>query len=70
MLVLLEQTSLHENTLIIFSADHGEACGSHQMFQKFTLYEESVRVLFIVAYLGDGIDEKNIGLMRRTSSLV
>ena len=25
------------------------------MFQKFTLYEESVRVPFIVACLGDGI---------------
>ena len=60
VLALLQQTSLHENTLIIFSADHGEACGSHQMFQKFTLYEESVRVPFIVACLGDGVwVEKN-----------
>ena len=55
VLTLLRETSLHHNTLIIFSADHGEACGSHQMFQKFTLYEESVRVPFIVACLGDGI---------------
>lgn len=55
VLALLRETSLHHNTLIIFSADHGEACGSHQMFQKFTLYEESVRVPFIVACLGDGI---------------
>ena len=60
VLALLQQTSLHENTLIIFSADHGEACGSHQMFQKFTLYQESVRVPFIVACLGNGIwVEKN-----------
>ena len=55
VLALLRATGLHENTLIIFSADHGESCGSHQMFQKFTLYEESVRVPFIVACLGDGI---------------
>ena len=55
VLALLRATGLAENTLIIFSADHGEACGSHQMFQKFTLYEESVRVPFIVACLGDGI---------------
>ena len=60
VLALLRETSLHHRTLIIFSADHGEACGSHQMFQKFTLYEESVRVPFIVACLGDGIPiEKN-----------
>ena len=55
VLALLRETSLHHSTLIIFSADHGEACGSHQMFQKFTLYEESVRVPFIVACLGDEI---------------
>ncbi len=55
VLALLRETSRHHNTLIIFSADHGEACGSHQMFQKFTLYEESVRVPFIVACLGEEI---------------
>ena len=55
MLALLRETSLLHNTLIIFTADHGEACGSHQMFQKFTLYEESVQVPFIVACLGEEI---------------
>lgn len=55
VLSLLKQTPFYDNTLIIFSADHGEACGSHQMFQKFSLYEESVRVPFIMACLGDGI---------------
>ena len=55
VLALLRATGLHENTLIIFSADHGEACGSHQMFQKFTLYEESIRVPFIVTCLSNGI---------------
>ena len=55
VLDLLRKTALHENTVIIFSADHGEASGSHQMFQKFTLYEESVRVPFIVACLGEEI---------------
>ena len=58
VLALLRKTSRHHNTLIIFSADHGEACGSHQMFQKFTLYEESVSVPFIVACLGDNIPVK------------
>ncbi len=48
-------TPFRDNTVIIFSSDHGEACASHQMFQKFTLYEESIRVPLIVACLGDGI---------------
>ena len=55
VLSLLKQTSFYDNTLIIFSADHGEACGSHQMFQKFSLYEESVQVPFIMACLGEGV---------------
>ena len=55
VLNVLEQTPFCEDTLIVFSADHGEACGSHQMFQKFTLYEESIRVPFIVSCLGDGV---------------
>lgn len=56
VLSLLQQTSFSDNTLIIFSADHGEACGSHQLFQKFALYEESVRVPFIISCLGEGIN--------------
>ncbi len=55
VLSLLRHTSFNDNTLIIFSADHGEACGSHQLFQKFALYEESVRVPFIVSCLREGI---------------
>ena len=56
VLSLLQQTTFRDNTVIIFSADHGEACGSHQLFQKFALYEESVRVPFIVSSLGEGIN--------------
>ncbi len=55
VLSLLRQTSFCDNTLIIFSADHGEACGSHQLFQKFALYEESVQVPFIISCLGEGV---------------
>ena len=55
VLSALQQTPFCDNTVIVFSADHGEACGSHQMFQKFTLYEESIRVPFIVACLGNGV---------------
>ncbi len=56
VLSLLKQTSFCDRTLIVFSADHGESCGSHQLFQKFDLYEESVRVPFIVSCLGDEVD--------------
>lgn len=58
VLSILKQTPFYDNTVIIFSADHGEACGSHQMFQKFALYEESVHVPFIISCLGDGVPIK------------
>ncbi len=54
-LSLLRQTPFYDNTVIIFSTDHGEASGSHQGFQKFALYEEEVHVPFIISCLGEGV---------------
>ena len=53
LLEALDKSRFRDNTLIMFTMDHGEAYGQHQMFQKFSLYEASVRVPFIVASLGD-----------------
>lgn len=52
----LEKSRFHDNTLIIFSADHGESKGRHRAFQKFSLYEESIRVPFIIATLNDRME--------------
>ena len=49
----LAGSRFRDNTLIIFSIDHGEANGSHRTFQKFALYEESIRVPFIIAAVSD-----------------
>lgn len=49
----LAASRFRDDTIVIFSSDHGEAAGQHRMFQKFTLYEESVRTPLIVASLGD-----------------
>ncbi len=56
LLNALEATRHKENTLIIFTTDHGEAAGCHRMFQKCTLYEESIHVPFIVSSLVDGFN--------------
>ena len=57
----LENSRFRDNTLIIFSVDHGEANGAHQTFQKFALYEESIRVPLVVASLGDQLQvPKNV----------
>lgn len=44
----LRQYGLDEDTLIVFSSDHGDGQGAHQWNQKCALYEEVVRVPMIV----------------------
>jgi choline-sulfatase len=41
-----------ENTLIIFSSDHGDMSGSHRMEHKSTLYEESANIPFMAMWKG------------------
>ena len=61
MIDALQGSKFRDNTLIIFSVDHGESNGSHRMFQKFTLYEESIKVPFIVSDLsGRFVKGKNM----------
>lgn len=44
----LEDLGLKENTLVIYTSDHGDLLGDHGAFAKFVMYEESVRVPFMV----------------------
>ena len=44
----LESLGLAEDTIVIFTTDHGEMMGSHGLFQKSCMYEESLRVPFLV----------------------
>ncbi|MCH4032332.1 MAG: sulfatase-like hydrolase/transferase [Lachnospiraceae bacterium] len=40
----LKREGAYDNSLIIFCSDHGEMLGSHALFQKMCMYEESVHV--------------------------
>jgi arylsulfatase A-like enzyme len=46
----LDELGLTDNTMVIFTSDHGEMLGSHGMRGKFVFYEESVHVPLIVKY--------------------
>lgn len=49
----LEESGKLDNTIIVFTADHGLAVGQHGFVGKQNMYEHSVRVPFIMA--GPGI---------------
>jgi choline-sulfatase len=54
----LKKAGLEENTVVIFTADHGECAGAHGFNQKTVFYEESARVPLIVC--GKGVAKKAV----------
>ena len=46
----LKATGIEENTILVFSADHGDLLGSHGAWNKQQPYEESIRVPFLLHY--------------------
>jgi len=60
----LENSDYADNTLLVFSSDHGEAAGCHGLITKNYLYDEAVRVPMVVSFPGqvaaNCLDEKNL----------
>ncbi len=48
----LEAQDLLEDTLIIYTSDHGDGHAAHQWNQKMTFYEEAINVPFIISWKG------------------
>ena len=44
MLDVIDTTPLRENTVVIYTSDHGEMAGSHGIWQKQCFYESAVKV--------------------------
>ena len=44
----LERLGLDENTVVIYSSDHGSLLGAHGLSGKWLMYEDSIRVPLIV----------------------
>lgn len=55
VLKAIKSSVFGQRTVIIFTADHGESCARHQMFQKFTLYEESVHIPLCIVSLDPSV---------------
>ncbi len=48
----LRVSGLEEETVIVFTSDHGDGHGAHRWNQKTALYEECVRIPFIISFKG------------------
>ena len=48
MVQALDETGQMENTIFVFTSDHGEMAGDHRMWEKRAFYEESARVPFLM----------------------
>jgi arylsulfatase A-like enzyme len=50
LLAGLEEQGLADNTIVLFTSDHGDLLGSHHLWNKARLYEEAVRVPMIARW--------------------
>ncbi|MFB9271778.1 MULTISPECIES: sulfatase family protein [Flavobacteriaceae] len=50
LLDYLEKSGLAENTVVIYTADQGYFLGEHGFFDKRMIYEESLRMPFVIRY--------------------
>jgi len=46
----LARHGLADNTIVIFTSDHGDMLGSHQMVDKGPMFDESIKVPFILRH--------------------
>lgn len=50
LLDALEEYGYNENSIILFTSDHGDGAASHKWAAKLSLYEESANVPFIISW--------------------
>lgn len=59
----LKESGLEDDTLVVFTSDHGDMDAVHQLSAKSFLYQESVRIPFIMvrkgAIAGGRVDDKH-----------
>ncbi len=53
ILVTLDELGLTDNTLVIFTSDHGEMLGAHGLREKNIFYEESAHIPLMIRFPGE-----------------
>jgi len=52
ILACLERLGLAEDTVVVHTSDHGDTLGAHQLFGKEVMFEEAVRVPYLIRLPG------------------
>jgi len=52
LMAALKKAGLDENTMVVFTSDHGEMMGSHGRYAKSVWFDESIGIPFIVRWKG------------------
>jgi arylsulfatase A-like enzyme len=60
LLDALERNGLSENTIVVMIADHGFHLGEHGCWSKFTVFEESIKVPFVMYVPGAKANGKKV----------
>ncbi len=48
ILTALEHSGHHDDTLVVFTSDHGDMMGDHRMLAKCVMYEQAIRIPWLV----------------------
>jgi len=57
----LDECGLRNNTIVVFTSDHGDMMGSHQMVAKTVMFQEAVRVPFMIRLPGQSAGKRVMG---------
>lgn len=69
----LQKAGLENDTIVVFTSDHGEMMGSHGRMQKVVPYEESLRIPFMIRWPGrvkSGIETLHLNVPDTMPSLL
>jgi arylsulfatase A-like enzyme len=67
----IKDAGIEENTIFIFTADHGDLLGAHGSWNKQQPYEESIRVPFLLHYpVALGKQAKSSGVLLNTPDIM
>ena len=57
----LEECGLDDNTIVVYTSDHGDMMGSHGLLEKCVMYEEAVKVPLLIRLPGQTESRRIMG---------